>query len=313
MKIALTTTALLGFAFAGSVDADLFIYEPFDYATTAGTNNGSYLGDGNQAGGLGLGTWSQVDNGGNVPPVNEADVADGGLSFSDGFGNTLPVAGNAWERADRVGQIATSSPVDAGATSGLTADNSTIWMTFLFQDRGFSGPDFGIGLASEKMVGNDNQSLEAPGVGVGFSINSVGGPARAIGTALYNNDAEFTRETEAEATFDGPSGSDIHLLAMKVNWNPDGTSDEIFVFDLTDNNIGVEPDEADALASDTFDFSLAEQQSLDVFNISDTQVAFVDEVRLATSYIEAVGNVPEPGSLALLGLGGLLVARRRRG
>ena len=38
---------------------------------------------------LASGTWSQVDNGGNVPPVNEADVSDGGLTFTDG-GGQLP-------------------------------------------------------------------------------------------------------------------------------------------------------------------------------------------------------------------------------
>ena len=169
-----TSLTLAGAAlFAGSASAALLIHEPFDYAQTEGINANGYLGDGNQAGGLGLGTWSQVDAPGNVPPVNEADVSDGGLSFTDGSGNVLPTSGNASVRRNRVGQIATSSPIDFVATSGLTADNTTIWMTFLFQDLGFSGPDFGIGLASENMVGNDNQSLVAPGVGVGFGINST--------------------------------------------------------------------------------------------------------------------------------------------
>lgn len=301
----LTFAVLAGFAAQAS--ATLYIHEPFDYPSTEPINDGSYLGDGNQAGGLGLGQWSQVDNPGNVPPVNEADVADGGLTFTDGGGNVLPTSGNAWVRRNRVGQIATSSPVVAGATAGLTGDNSTIWMTFLFQDLGFSGPDFGIGLASEKMVGNDAQSLEAAGVGVGFGINSVGGPARAISALYYDNSTEFNRVTEDPATFTGPDASEVVLLAMRVDWNPDGTDDVISVFNVDD--LTTEP--STPLATATVDFSQAEQASLDVFNISDTQVAFVDEVRVATTFAEAVG-VPEPSSLALLGLAAGLLIRRRR-
>jgi hypothetical protein len=307
-------TSIILAAFAGlsaSASAALVIYEPFDYATTEPLNDGAFLGDGNQAGGLGLGTWSQIQNGVPlVPANNEADVSDGGLTFTDGGSNVLPVAGNAWVRRNRVGQIATSSLVDSGATSALSADNTTFWMTFLYQDLGFSGPDFGIGLASENMIGNDNQSLVVAGVGVGFGINTTSGPARAISALYYDNSADFTRVTEATATFDGPGSSAVLLLAMKVEWNPEGTDDVISVYNVTD--LTTEP--TVALATATVDFSLAEQQSLDVFNISETQVAFVDEVRVATTFAEAVGAnaIPEPGSLGLLALSGLLFARRRR-
>ena len=292
--------------------AALLIYEPFDYASTEPINNGgSFLGDGNQTGALGLGTWSQTSQGTvgtpAAPPNNETDVSDGGLSFSDGGSNALPTTGNAWVRRNRVGQIATSSPIVAG---GFSADNTTIWMTFLYQDLGFSGPDFGIGLSSENMVGNDNQSLAAAGVGVGFGINTSGGPARSISALYYDNATEFIRVTETTPTFNGPGASDVLLLAMKVEWNPDGTDDIISVYNVTD--LTTEP--TTPLATATVDLSQAEQDSLDVLNISETQVAFVDEVRVASTFDEAVGGgaVPEPSSALLGMLGSLFLLRRRR-
>jgi hypothetical protein len=309
MKPPINTTIILA-ALAGltaSASAVSFIYEPFDYAPTNPVNNGARLGDGNQAGGLGLGTWTQANTN-----TNDIDVRDGGLTFTDGGSNVLPVAGNAMERVIRQGQAAVSSPIDNIATTGLTADNTTIWMTFLYQDLGFSGPDFGIGLHSESMIGNDAQSFASAGYGVGFGINSTAGPDRNIGTIVYNNSADYTTVSEATASFNGPGASDVHLLAMKVNWNEFGTLDEIFVFDVTD--LTTEPGEGSALATDTFDFTQLQQNSLDVFNISETQVANVDEIRVATTFAEAVGGgaIPEPSSLALLSVAGLLMARRRR-
>lgn len=283
--------AILG-SLATPALADLLIYEPFDYETTVEINENGFFGDGNQEGGGGLGLWSQISNGtvgtADAPPNNEGDVADEGVTFTDAGGNELPVAGNAYERRNRVGQVACFSPIDPAATAGLTADNSSMWMTFLFEDFGFSGPDFGIGLHSEKMIGNDNQDLETPGFGVGFSIVSSGGPARNIGTAVYNNAVNFTRQFEAEPTFDGPTASETFLLAMKVNWNPSGTPDEIFVFIIDD--LTTEPDEANAVASDTFDWDLATQQSLDVFNFSDTQVGYVDEIRVGNTFGDVIGG-----------------------
>jgi len=288
LNVAITPCFLLNPAFA-----DLLIYEPFEYDPTVEINENGFFGDGNQSGGGGgLGQWSQISNGvvgtTAAPPNNEGDVADEGVTFADAGGNELPVAGNAYERRNRVGQVACYAPIDAGATTALTADNSTMWMTFLFQDFGFSGPDFGIGLHSEKMVGNDNQDLETAGFGVGFSIVSTGGQDRNIGTAVYDNAANASLVPEATPTFNGPEASEVFFLAMKVNWNPSGTPDEIFVFIVDD--LTTEPDEADAIASDTFDWDLATQQSLDVLNFSDTQVGYVDEIRVGTSFGDVVGG-----------------------
>ena len=289
MKPILLSTASYVLLWLGA-KAELYIYEPFDYLPTTEVNDGRFFGDSTQSydNGQGIGAWSHRDAGGNgtpngIAPVNEGDIADEGVTFTDAKGNELPVAGNAYERRQRVGQVAASAPLEDNAIAGLTSDNSTLWMTFLFQDFGFSGPDFGIGLHSEMMVSDDNQGLEAPGNGVGFGIVSSGGQSRNIRTAVYQQSVAATQlEAEPTPTFNGPAASEVFFLALKVNWNEAGTPDEIFAFIIDD--LSVEPDEADAVISDSFDFDLETQQSLKFLNFSDTQVGYVDEIRVGTTF-----------------------------
>jgi hypothetical protein len=298
----------------GSSSAALLIYEPFAYADTGPINDNAYLGDGNQSGALGTtGTWSQLDGAGNgtggPQPLNEIDVRAAGLTFTDGGSNVLPVTGGNITRDNRVGQNAAWISVTSSATTGLTADASTMWMTFLFQDKGFSGPDSFLGLTSQTVTATDAQNLSAAGFGVGIGVNSIGGPARAIGASVYNNATGQTFTPEGTATFDGPGSSTVHLLAMKVNWNAFGTPDQLFVFDITD--LTTEPAEGTAIASTTFDWTQSEQNSLTLLSIGDTQIENFDELRFATTFAEAVG-VPEPSAALLGALSGLLVLRRRR-
>lgn len=42
--------------------AELVIHEPFDYADTGGPEGVDFLGNGNQAGGLGLGEWRHANS-----------------------------------------------------------------------------------------------------------------------------------------------------------------------------------------------------------------------------------------------------------
>ena len=164
-----------------------------------------------------------------------------------------------------------------------------MWMSFLFQDFGFAGPDFGIGIHSANMVADDNQGLESPGYGVGFGIVACEGQGRCIRTAVYENSiGASSLPAEPQPTFNGPASSEVFLLALKVNWNPDGTFDEVFAFIIDD--IMNEPSEEDAVISDVFDFDLETQRSLSVFNFSDTQVGYVDEIRVGTTFQSVMGQ-----------------------
>lgn len=288
----LATLTLSGLL-SSSILAELVIYEPFEYADTGAPDGIEFLGNGNQAGGLGLSEWRHANSRGDN--TNEIEVKVPGLEFTDEGGNQLPSTGGQALRSSRVGQASVSSDVTPAATAALTADNTTMWMSFLFIDTGFSGPDSAIVLASEDLVAADSQNLVAPGFGVGVDIVFNAG----IGTAVYNGDAASAKVREAVPTFAASGGPEnqVFLFAAKVNWKPDGELDEIFVFNITD--LTTEPDESEAIASDTFDMLLVNQQSLDVLSIGETQVDGFDEVRLGNTFAEVFIGTSGPGALEL--------------
>ncbi|MGD1978869.1 MAG: hypothetical protein PVJ98_05720 [Akkermansiaceae bacterium] len=290
----LTLPILITSATCATSLGELFIYEPFDYPDTGSPDGIEFLGNGDQAGGLGLGEWRHANSRGDN--TNEIEVKVPGLEFTDEGGNVLPSEGGHLVRTSRVGQASASSDVDPAVTAALTADNTTMWMSFLYVDNGFSGPDSAIALTSEDMVAADSANLTSPGFGVGVDIIFNAGGIR---TAVYNGGVSSTKVSEATPTFGTNAGtsSDVFLFAAKVNWKPDGTPDEIFVFNVTD--LTTEPDESTALTSDTFDMLAANQALLDTLSISETQIDGFDEIRIGTTFESVVGTVAAAGPLEL--------------
>ncbi|MDP0490234.1 MAG: hypothetical protein Q7Q71_04200 [Verrucomicrobiota bacterium JB023] len=262
--------------------AEIVIYEPFDYPSTGTDGDEAYLGDGSQSGALGLdGAWSQVIN--NI----EMEVLEGGMEFSDVHGNVLPVTGNSILRSARQGTAVMASSVSSEAISALTADGTTMWMSFLYVDTGFSGPDSSVTLASEPLADSNDHSLNAAGYGVGIVIGEPSGGVNATVDAAYYLDA--TAPTVSASTLNpNDSENEVFLFAAKINWNEDGTEDEIFVFNITD--LSAEPAEEDAISSNTFDMLQADQAMLDTLNIGETQVDGFDEIRIGTTFADVIGG-----------------------
>jgi hypothetical protein len=305
------TTALTAFSLASWLPAALVVYEPFDYSPTGATDgDGSAFGDDTpHNGGIGFdGSWSQ--SGGD----NEFEVTSPGLTFTDGSSNELAVGGNSIVRPDRGGTRAASRSLASGSTTALTGNDSTIWMSFLFEPRTTSGynglgPDAAITIASTTANGAANDhSLSASGYGVGIVVEDVGGSGpKVVSTGYYNGTTSVSKDASTLV----PTPNQVSLLVAKIVWSTDdSSSDEIFVFNITD--ITSEPAEIDAIASATFDMSSANQATIDTLNISDTQTNAIDEIRIGTSFA-AVVPIPEPSSFTLIGVVGLvLLARRRR-
>jgi hypothetical protein len=273
-----------GWSFTTALESQIKIHEPFDYTVT-GTTDGddSYLGDGNQNGGIGFdGAWTQQIN--NI----EMEVLTPGLSFTDGGGDVVPVSGNKALRTSRSGFVAASRPVSASATASLTADNSTMWMSFLYEKPsaldGLTADSAVMFASTEPALANDH-SLSSTGYGVGIVVEDVGGSGpQYVSTGYYNG---TTAVTKTASSFQ-PEDDAVYLVAAKINWKEDGTPDEIFVFNITD--ITSEPAEIDAIASATFDMTLADQQSLDVLNVTETQTNAMDEIRIGTGFADIMGN-----------------------
>ncbi|MHC4324715.1 MAG: hypothetical protein ACYSUX_10620, partial [Planctomycetota bacterium] len=204
-------------------------------------------------------------------PLNE----DSGLSFS-----TLPVAGSALSRFGSAGRAAAHRTISAASQAALTSDNTTIWFSLLFSGSPANrGAMFIFG--TQPLNHTDLHTMAAPGSGFGFSIhNPSDGP---ISAAAFDNSADVTIESGVSYIPDPLTA--VTLLVGKINWKPNGTPDEYFLFNVTD--LTAEPAETEAIASITdLDF---DQSAFDLIALCDGTNSVTDEIRFGTSFADVMG------------------------
>ncbi len=265
------------------------IYEPFDYS--AGAMDGS-----SQAGGTGLtGAWS----GGGAQA--DWDVVSGGLVFT-GLSTTGNHASRGSGQPGASGNAETSRAVTAPAISALTADNTTIYFSVLMRDDQYSSGNangamlFGTGAITDPST--DPVAL-AGGEAVGVSFNK--GTLAVRGVVVDGGVSSFS----TGFLDDGDLGTlTTYLIVGKLDWKPNGTNDTLTLYNIADVNAPL-PTE---FATMTFD---VDQTLFDTLALGSRQVGDFDEIRFDTT-LSGVGVIPEPTSLALFGLSGLLGLRRRR-
>ena len=238
--------------------------------------------------------------------------ADGGLTFPG-----LPTAGSALSRFGTAGQRAAHRTPSPASLATLTTDGTSIWFSVLAgapTGNKFGTLIFGTDqlMAQQTAPPFPNGNLNAvagQAFGVTFrnAVNGSGtGSPNAI--AFINTDVPTVDEgSYLPPIAGGATHHDTSLIVGKINWNANGTADELFLFNISVVGGGV-PAEGDAIASLSADF---DQSNFDTVSLWDTGSTIYDEIRFGTTFADVV-PVPEPSGAALLGLAGIALLLRRR-
>jgi hypothetical protein len=277
--LALTTAIAATSIFAGLAQAGPLIYESF--SQDAGSLNGV-------AGELGLNTWS-ANNGTSVvatPTLDYGDLANAGgqLDFP------LSAGTDAW--------VTTTSVL---GDNGLLADGATLWFSYMFQkfSGGGANEKGGFALGTDRLDGAYNgTNMTNSGNGIGVMTNGA-----SVSAAAWSGGGNGSTGGSIGITY-----GDSVLIVGKIEWGATEEKITIYTPDTSDlGNLGT-----GAVKTVTgFDQSVFDTVSMTQRNSGDPGDQVYDEIRFGATY-EDVTPIPEPASLALIGLGGLVMLARRR-
>lgn len=284
---------------AAGVHAEPLVLEQFDYEGVDQPLNGLDGGEG-FAGPWVVDGWGRnYDVGRTIFAPNPGVLGNtvnerGGLDF-DG----LPTAGSALARYGTAGQRGAHRELSASAQAALTADNTTIWFSVLASppnNNRFGTLIFGTDRLIALQGATDNANLSSPtgqGFGVGFRTDNggiAGGGPGSPNAVAFASSASATVDIGSYVPPLAPGGThhDVVLVVGKINWRPQGTDDELFLFNLTSSS-DPEPAESAAIASLAADM---EQSTWDMISLQDTGSTIYDEIRFGTSFGDVTGSGP---------------------
>lgn len=227
---------------------------------------------------------------GNWLEGSNAEVVGTGLDYADATyiaesGGAVQVPGTAGN--GRQGRLLTS-PI-TGASTG------TVYLSFLMQTdtndpgsyRAFELHDGGFsdGANRQFQLGFQNGDFLSGGTNYGFRISQTD-----VKNQLGVNDGA------------------ANLFVLKFDLSATGASDAVTVWHNPNLTTGDDPTGGVVVSGQDISFD-----RITFAKFGDSNGAIWDELRVGDTFTDVTGAVPEPGSLALLSLGGLLIARRRRG
>ena len=303
----LLASAVASLVCAGSAHAALVVYEGFNYGTPGGDQVNNFAdpnynllhlqpdGVGGDVNATGLsGAWNDM-----VGPGDNTGLflSPGSLSFGD-----LPTTGN-HVRSD----TNLNNDNHVIAISGAMPTSGEMWFSILANklQNNFSAAEGGFVIGNQQVnntrVLNDNGSTGLQGFGI--APTTAGNNWTAYGW-------DGSSQTVGGASLGvATNGSETNLLVGKVEFDAGTGGADIYTLYQYQLNAGsITGGTLNEITSIEVD---VDQSTLDTLSLTRQVNSAYDEIRIATTLDEALG-VPEPGSLTLLGLGGLLIARRRR-
>lgn len=293
-------TATASAMIATSASADLYVSESFDYA--GGTVNGT------QAGGTGMtGAWD-----GSTTNVMYSIDAGNAIDVSGITG--LTASGPKLQRNSAPGAAEIARGLDGIAIANLTANGTTIYFSIILENNRFStgnaNDSFLISTAAVPIgeAGNDPVTIAGgEAFGVAFTGQGVdeSGSIDIRGVAIDDGvGAKSTGLINDPGSGGVADGGDTYFIVGQIDWVANGGLDTLTLYNVTDTTVALPT----AFATITADI---DNSNIDTLAFAGEQIGAFDEIRIGTT-LEDVGVVPEPGSLALLAAGSLLIGVRRR-
>jgi len=306
---ALTAGALIA---AGAVtqtaDAELLVYEGFQYNAAGDSLQGNPDGDAGEVDATGLtGTWNDAASN------TEMFLKPGSLNFS-----SLPTAGNHIGYESNINNDIFHRSLDANAQSGIGGAD-TLYFSFLFEklQNNFGADHEGFALMNDVLASSrfDSGNVGAAGVH-GFAVANVDGLNGSDLQAVAYDGTTGTRVVGENGlpitVVNGGSNTDtsnqeVNLIIGEISFNTGTNGADVFnLWNAADDG---SLDAGDLTLIDTIEADV-DESLLNTLNLTRQVNVNYDEVRVGTTLSDVI--VPEPASLALLGIGGLMMLRRRK-
>jgi len=338
MKRILLIVVAIVLALSVSADAKVLLYEPFAYDSTTLTGQGGAWGT--------TGVWhsfAQNDQPNGWQVHQEGTLS--GATWSDGTPITFDgTFDNLWTLGGYVGHGSAGYKLNAdiGLASRVTdsfKSGATTWLSYVSVvnfEKNYELPNMTLGTIA---VPDGGRGDNYGGIGTGGDgIGTGGGPNRDNRRDIYpmfydagqymnmqgaipSNSYAANPDTYVDDTGKFGALTDVaNLVIMKIEWDADGGKDIISLgrFLETDGHFTEAAFDAMILAKPNLssanwadeDKPDIDQSTLDTITFAGIKY-FVDEIRIGTSFGD-VTPCPEPMTVALLGLGGLGLIRRKR-
>lgn len=174
-------------------------------------------------------------------------------------------------------------------------DGDFIWFSVLVNPHSVgTNPDFGFAIGTDRLNDSNNVPMSSSGVGLGFRFKG------GLKATAWNT-------TPSSAGSAGGSAGEVNLVLGRITF---GATDTIDIWHVTNTDLSFDINTPGSTQTAAVNQALFDTVAFS--NKAANPRDQVDEIRIGTTSADVL-PVPEPTSLALIGLGGLLVARRRRG